>query len=213
MQIHFSHLLPNNIDDSFVSPQNIWRKELYLEKGQKIALIAASGKGKTTIAYLLAGIRKEYQGNVYFDSKDISSFNDEEWAEIRREKLSFVFQDLQLFPELSVWENIQVKNELTKHKTKEEITALIEQVGLLDKIDVPCRYLSRGQQQRVAIIRALCQPFSWLVLDEPFSHLDKENSQIAAKLILDEIEKQNAGLLLTSHEKSDIYTFNNEFYL
>ena len=93
---------------------------------------------------------------------------------------------------------MQLKNNLTGHKKKKEILSLFEKLGISDKLNVKAGKLSFGQQQRVAFIRAFCQPFDFLFLDEPISHLDDENSRIMGEIIIDEAGKQGAGVIATS---------------
>ena len=95
-------------------------------------------------------------------------------------------------------ENVWIKNSITNFKTREEIAALFEELGIADKLNSRTDRLSFGQQQRVALIRALCQPFSFLLLDEPISHLDDKNSDIMRDVILREAQKQGAGVIATS---------------
>ena len=109
-----------------------------------------------------------------------------------------MFQDLKLFPKLSLIDNLRLKNNLTNHKTENELLAWIELVSLSHKKDSLVGSISLGQRQRVAILRALCQPFDYLLLDEPFSHLDEENIKIVTTLIDKELKTQNAGLIMTS---------------
>ena len=109
-----------------------------------------------------------------------------------------LFQDLRLFPELTAMENVLLKNSLTGFKKKKEIKDLFLQLGIVDKIDVPIGKMSFGQQQRVALIRALCQPFDFLFMDEPISHLDEVNAKIMARILTEEAVKQGAGVIVTS---------------
>ena len=109
-----------------------------------------------------------------------------------------LFQDLRIFTELTAFENVQLKNNLTGYKKKKEILRFFEQLGIADKTNAKAGKLSFGQQQRVAFIRALCQPFDFLFLDEPISHLDDDNSRIIGELIIAEAEKQGAGVIATS---------------
>jgi len=109
-------------------------------------------------------------------------------------------------------ENVELKNRLTGFKTSEDIKRLFDTLGIADKLDSLASKLSIGQQQRVAIIRTLCQPFDFILLDEPVSHLDEENNRIVARLITDEAQRQGAGVIATSvgnHLKMDVdNTFN-----
>jgi len=103
-----------------------------------------------------------------------------------------------LFPELSAIENIELKNRLTGFQTKKQIEAWFEQLGIADRMDYKIGKMSFGQQQRVAMIRSLCQPFDFLFADEPISHLDDENSRIMGEIMMKEAHRQGAGVIVTS---------------
>ena len=186
--------------------KSIWGASFSLNKGEKVVLNASSGKGKTTFTHTLAGVRKDYSGDLKFDDQQLSEISPESWAKYRSRKISFVFQDLQLFPELTVKENLEVKNLLTDSFTEERFKSMLNDLGIDDKYDVPCKLLSMGQQQRVAIIRSLAQPFDWLILDEPFSHLDEGNTQKCLKMINDRCDEIEAGFMLTT--LGDLHGFN-----
>jgi ABC-type lipoprotein export system ATPase subunit len=109
-----------------------------------------------------------------------------------------LWQDLRLFPELSAFENVLLKNKLTGFQKKKTIEEWFDRLGIDDKKNALVGQMSFGQQQRVALIRALCQPFDFLFADEPVSHLDDSNSQIMADILQEEVEKQGAGLIVTS---------------
>jgi len=213
MNIQLNKVVPAPLEEVEFSQNSIWNSTFMLEKGEKVLLNATSGKGKTTFAFLLAGLRKDYSGEITFDGQNSKNFSLEEWAIMRAQKLSFVFQDLQLFGELTVAENLQLKNQLTSTFTEEEIKAMVNQLGIGDKWQSTCNTLSMGQQQRVAIIRALCQPFDWLIMDEPFSHLDENNILLAKELIEQVVAKQNAGLVMTALGKSEVFKFTKELFL
>ena len=115
-----------------------------------------------------------------------------------KHSISMLFQELRLFTELTAWENIQLKNSLTGYKSKQEIKAWLEMFGIADKWDTPVGKMSFGQQQRVALVRALCQPFDFIFLDEPISHLDEENGRLMSKILVEETDKQGAGIIVTS---------------
>jgi putative ABC transport system ATP-binding protein len=128
----------------------------------------------------------------------VKTFTPDDWTEIRQTKISVVFQDLQLFPNLSVQDNLMLKNGLQNVFSEDELKEKLAILGIADKWEQKCGLLSMGQQQRVAIIRSLCQPFEWLMLDEPFSHLDKANAKIALKMINERCDNLKAGFILTS---------------
>lgn len=138
------------------------------------------------------------EGIINFDETNIRAYSVKQWVDLRKHSLSMLFQDLRIFTELTALENVQLKNNLTGYKKKKEILSLFEKLGISDKLNVKAGKLSFGQQQRVAFIRAFCQPFDFLFLDEPISHLDDENSRIMGEIIIDEAGKQSAGVIATS---------------
>ena len=142
--------------------------------------------------------RQDYIGKVCFDGNPIDTFDLTQWSVLRQTKISAVFQTLALFPDLTALENIMVKNDLTDHKTLDDIISMLTDLGMAAFKDQKTGDLSLGQQQRVAIIRSLCQPFEWLLLDEPFSHLDEDNIQKSITLMQREIRDNQAGVILTT---------------
>lgn len=199
MKYNIQNILPNPLKEQKRSNNSdIWETNCILEKGKNYLLTAPSGKGKSTFLHILYGLRKDYTGNVQLDEKDLNTFEPDAWSDLRKDHLSIIFQDLRLFPKLSAMDNILINSTLHSTKTEEEIRAMATQLGILDLLEQSCETLSYGQRQRVAIIRALCQPFDFLFLDEPFSHLDKENTNIAFELIQKVCKEQNAGFILVS---------------
>lgn len=196
--ITLQQTLPQVFADRDTIVSDVWHQSLELKKGEKVLIEAASGTGKSSFCSYIYGYRDDYQGIICFDGKNIKSLSVSEWMEIRKTSLSMLFQELRLFTELTAWENVQIKNSLTGFKQKKEIKQWFEALGIADKWDTPLGKLSFGQQQRVALVRALCQPFDFIFLDEPVSHLDDENGRIMAAILTEEAEKQGAGIVVTS---------------
>jgi ABC-type lipoprotein export system ATPase subunit len=213
MKITFNSVMPVPLASIEHSSKSIWGSDFTLNKGEKVVLNASSGKGKTTFTHTLAGIRKDFVGDILFDDQAIKSISPEEWAVLRKDKISFVFQDLQLFPKLTVAENLRLKNSLTNTFSDHELQQFLKDVDISDKWDVKCELLSMGQQQRVAIIRALAQPFEWLIMDEPFSHLDEVNTQKCLKLIQSRASELGAGFILTTLGDYHQFDFSKELNL
>jgi len=186
------------IEQGIPKSSQIWDKEWTFQKGKNYLVIAPSGKGKSTLLHCIYGLRKDYEGEVFINEKNAKEIISEEWADLRQTSCSIVFQDLKLFQQLTAKENILLKANLQQHKSEAEIVEMAEQLGIAELLNKPCHTLSFGQRQRVAIIRALSQPFDFLLLDEPFSHLDKANIQAATKLINKECKAQQSGLILVS---------------
>ena len=183
----------------------IWNRELSFSKEEKIQLIAPSGSGKTSFIHFLYGLRKDYKGNILFNNKNIAGFDAEEIAGYRSSHLSIVFQDLRLFADHTAYENIHIKKILNPFCTEDSIFEMAERLGISNKLNQPAGICSYGEQQRIAIIRALQQPFDFLILDEPFSHLDENNSKKAMALIEEEVEKRNAGIILSDLEQVEFF--------
>lgn len=213
MNIQFNQVMPFPLASIQHGADSIWGNRAQLESGKKILLNASSGKGKSTFSMTVFGIRKDYDGTILYDDRDIKTFSVDEWVEIRQRKISTVFQDLQLFHKLTVAENLHLKNQLTHFKTESEIKDMLAELEIDHKWNDPCGLLSMGQQQRVAIVRSLCQPFNWLVLDEPFSHLDEQNSLRCLAMIDAECNRQKAGFVLTSLDDDNRFSYDYELKL
>ena len=211
--INLQHTLPNVFAerDSIVS--EVWKKNLELRKGEIYLIEADSGTGKSSFCSYIYGYRNDYQGTFNFDKENIRNFSVSKWVDIRKHSLSMLFQELRLFSELTALENIQLKNSLTGYKSKKEIETLFEAMGIDDKYNSKVGKLSFGQQQRVAFIRSLCQPFDFIFLDEPISHLDETNGQIMGDLLMQEVKKQGAGVIVTSIGKHIELNYNKIFKL
>lgn len=213
MKIVLDQIMPVPLASIQHSPESIWGNFVELNSGQKILLNASSGKGKTTFTLTAVGLRNDYSGIVRYDDRDIRTFTPDDWTLIRQEKVSVVFQDLQLFPNLTVGENLLIKNSLSPVFSEAEIRRMLERLEIDNKWDQQCSLLSMGQQQRVAIVRALCQPFEILIMDEPFSHLDDENAQRCLKMINERCDEQNAGFVLTTLGDDHKFRYDKELKL
>lgn len=213
MNITFQHVMPTPLASIEHGADSIWGSETKLLSGERVLLNASSGKGKSTFTFTSLGLRKDYAGTIFYDDRDVKTISPNEWTLFRQTKISVVFQDLQLFPKLSVRDNLKLKNGLHPVYTEQELQDKLELLGIGNKWEQECGLLSMGQQQRVAILRALCQPFDWLIMDEPFSHLDKANAQICLKLINDRCDELKAGFVLTSLGDTYDYNYTRELKL
>lgn len=196
--------LENVIPEVFVSgiaprqQSEVWSRGLTFEKGKRYLVSAASGAGKTSLCAYLCGIRSDYQGEILFDGKDIRTLSQAEWSVVRQSSIAWLPQDTRLFPTLTAVENVMLKASLTKYRNEIEVRRMLAELGLQPFADRPAKLLSAGQQQRVAAVRSLCQPFSFLLLDEPVSHLDETANRALSEIIDIEASRQGAGIITTS---------------
>jgi ABC-type lipoprotein export system ATPase subunit len=194
--------LYNGIPEIFAQREDlrsdIWNREFCFERGKSYLIKAASGTGKSSLCSYLYGQRGDYRGSIMFDDIDIARLSTREWCDIRQQSISILFQDLKLFGELTAFENVVIKNSITNTKSELEIKLLFEQLGVDDKLNTRADRMSFGQQQRVALIRALCQPYKFLILDEPISHLDDANSDIMRDIIVQDASDRGAAIIATS---------------
>lgn len=196
--ITLSNVLPHVFEQRTDLRSGVWKQNVKFEKGKLYLVEAMSGTGKSTLCSYILGYRHDYTGTIRFDNDDVRSLNVSDWVNIRQNSISHLFQELRLFPELTALENVQIKNKLTDFKPLSEIKDWFEQLGIADKLDAKVGRMSFGQQQRVAMIRSLVQPFDFLLADEPISHLDDTNSDIMARIMMTEAKKQGAGVIVTS---------------
>lgn len=195
-------VLDNAVPEIFASRTDlrseIWHSDVKFERGKRYLIHAESGTGKTSLCSYLYGSRGDYRGDILFDERDVRKFSTRDWCHIRQREISILFQDLRIFGELTAMENVMIKNRLYHTQTKETILGWFEQLGIPDKVNSRMDRMSYGQQQRVALIRSLCQPFSFILLDEPISHLDDRNSDIMRDIVTAEAKRQGAAIIATS---------------
>jgi putative ABC transport system ATP-binding protein len=212
MNIRLSSLIPLPIAELPHSGSEIWEAEsVLLEKGKSYLFHAPSGKGKTTLLSIIYGIRRDYQGEVYVNDKDIRKFNEREWTDLRKNRMSYIFQGLELFDDLTAMENIRIKNRQGNYFSENRIRELAVLFGIESHLHRKAGILSYGQKQRLAIIRALCQPFDFLLADEIFSHLDSETASVIFGEISSECSKRKAGLLFTALHNTPGFSFDVTF--
>ena len=199
MVIKLQKIVPGVMRNMQTSPQSIWRNTIEFKSSTKNIINAFSGKGKTSFTKILSGILSDFEGELYFDQRNVKKFTLTDWTFLRKKEIATVYQDLQVFPNLTVHENFKIVEDLYSMPSKSEMAyEFALHLGIEEKWNVLCRNLSMGQQQRVAIIRALIRPFKWLILDEPFSHLDHNNAVLAMEIIQKRVKELNAGFILTS---------------
>jgi ABC-type lipoprotein export system ATPase subunit len=213
MEISLSNIVPDFLEKEKTENSAVWKKIVSFNEGQKIEIIAPSGSGKTSLIHFLYGMRKDYTGTLSFDKKNIKSIALPELADIRAMQLSIVFQDLQLFKYFSALQNLDIKRTLAPYHKNSLINEMAERLGITNKLSQKAGTCSYGEQQRIAIIRSLLQPFNFIILDEPFSHLDEENSKEAMLLIEEEAHKRGAGIILADLQHNPFFNADSTLHL
>ncbi len=212
-RIEMKGMLPRVFVSEKIPPSDVWRHDVAFERGKFYLVEAASGGGKSSMCAYIFGARTDYEGRLLFDGEDAAGISMAGWQALRRRNIAYLPQELSLFPELTAWENIQLKNRVTGYASDKMVERWLEQLGIASRRDYPAGRMSIGQQQRVAIIRSVCQPFDFILLDEPVSHLDEENNRIAATIIAEEARRQGAGVISTSVGNHILLDYNERLRL
>lgn len=207
MQLVLENLLPQYVSVS--GDSDIWNRDLSLPKGTDLYIAAPSGSGKSSLIHFIYGVRQDYKGAIWVNDINIKTASAEEKAKLRQQVMSIVFQDLQLFPDQTVKENIEIKRNLQPFHSEDTVAAMADMLGIRAKLDQKVKHCSYGEQQRTAIIRALMQPFDYLLLDEPFSHLDEANRLAAMSLIRDECRARGASMIFADLGDSSFFESEN----
>jgi len=209
MQIELKQVVPVPLKDKFMQrTSDVWNRNVIFKQAEWTKIKAPSGTGKTTLIHILYKLRNDYEGSVLWDNKDLRNIDEAQLAQMRQQQVGVIFQDLRLFQHLTARENIELKRVLqTPYYETDVIETMAQQLGVAHVLNQRAGLCSYGEQQRIAIIRSLVQPFSWLVMDEPFSHLDQANMRKAAALIGEECKKRGAGFILTDLDEDDHFDY------
>lgn len=203
--IKLDNMIPKVFASEPPEESEVWLRRVELCRGERILVEARSGAGKTSLASFIMGLRNDYNGRLLFDDRDSATFSADDWADLRSRTIAYLPQNLDLFLDLTAADNIRVKLQLTEDGSglpegylPFDFEAGARRLGVDRWLDKPAGKLSVGQMQRVAILRALAQPFDFLILDEPVSHLDDANNLAAAELIGETADRQGAAVIVLS---------------
>ena len=173
-------------------------------RGEFVSIVGASGSGKSTLLYVLSTLDTDYTGNIIFEGENLSGLSANKQAEIRNEKIGFVFQFHYLLPEFTVLENVSLPalklNRYNAEEIQERAMEKLSLLGLKDQALKKANKLSGGQQQRVAIARALINQPSIIFGDEPTGNLDSKNSQNVIDLFKDLQKEINQTICIVTHD-------------
>lgn len=171
-------------------------------KGEFVAVMGASGSGKSTLLHLLGGLDRADSGSVEYFGQNLSDMNDVQLSDFRLHNIGFIFQAYNLFPELSVYENILLPFRMDHRRGgKKEAQELMEFLGLTDRRNHLPQQLSGGQQQRVAIARAMVMKPKVLLCDEPTGNLDRHSGEVVMELLQRLHKEQGMTIVMVTHDE------------
>jgi lipoprotein-releasing system ATP-binding protein len=178
---------------------------LDLSKGELVSIVGPSGAGKSTLLYILSSLEKADKGQIFFQNVAIDQLNNQQLAQFRNTRIGFVFQFHHLLPEFTAIENIAIPGWIGKQDKKtvaKKALELLDYLGLADKQDKKPHQLSGGEQQRIAVARALINQPAIIFADEPTGNLDSENAHAMHELFLRLKKEMNQSFLIVTHNEA-----------
>lgn len=176
--------------------------DLEIQEKELVSIVGASGAGKTTLLQILGTLDRPDSGELYIDNANVYSLNDKQLAAVRNKKIGFIFQFHQLLPEFTAIENVCIPAYIAKTNEKEakdRASMLLDRLGLSDRVKHKPRQLSGGEQQRVAVARALINDPSIVLADEPSGNLDSKNAKELHELFFELREEFNQTFVIVTH--------------
>ena len=170
--------------------------DLTVNNGEFVVILGASGSGKSTLMNVVSGLERPDEGKIYYDDREITALNDKQLTLFRRGEVGFVFQQYYLLPDMTVDKNVRMGADLAKNKDYRKI---IEAIGLKDKLQKYPRQLSGGEQQRVAVARALAKLPKVLFMDEPTGALDEQTGRQLLDYVLNLKKESGFTLIMVTH--------------
>lgn len=212
-------LKANNINKSFRSNEKVTLEilksiSLDVEENKISVIVGASGAGKSTLLHILGGLDKPDSGEVIFNSTNIYNLTDDKLARFRNNNIGFVFQFHHLLPEFTALENImipQMINGVPEKKASMQAKDLLNEIGLIERVNHKPAELSGGEQQRVAVARALANDPEIILADEPTGNLDSQNSIILQELFTKLKNKLNKTFIIVTHNRELMFLGDNLF--
>jgi putative ABC transport system ATP-binding protein len=200
--IEIKKLSKEYVNDTVVA-KVLFDVDLIIKKGEFVAIMGPSGSGKSTLMHILGFLDRASSGEFLFEGKDVSKFSDDKLAEVRNEKIGFVFQAFNLLPRTTVLDNVAVPllySKRPRSEHKDMARKALESVGLGDRVTYYTNQISGGQKQRVAIARALVNNPEVIFADEPTGNLDSKSGEVVME-ILRELNEKGRTIILVTHEQ------------
>ena len=192
-----------NITKSYGDLQVLKGIDLEIKKGEILSIVGSSGAGKTTFLQILGTLSRPDSGEILFENQNVSRFKDKQLASFRNNNIGFVFQFHHLLPEFTALENVCIPafiGKMTRIKAEQKAKEILTFLKLDHRIDHKPKELSGGEQQRVAVARALINEPSVIFADEPSGNLDSENKKELHELFFSLREKYNPSIVIVTHD-------------
>ena len=176
-----------------------------VKKGELVSIVGPSGAGKSTLLYIVSSLEKADKGEAFFEGQSITQLTEKELAHYRNQKIGFVFQFHHLLPEFTAFENVCIPGWIAKMPSQQihkKAESLLDFMGLADKMNKKPHSLSGGEQQRVAVARALLNSPALIFADEPTGNLDSENANALHQLFIRLRNEMNQSFLIVTHNES-----------
>ena len=202
--INMSILNTMNVTKQYGKEPNIVKAldsvSMTVEEGEFVAIVGTSGSGKSTLLHLLGGLDRQSAGTIKVDEFDLGKLSDEDLTVFRRKRIGFIFQNYNLVPYLTVFENIVLPIRLDGQKEDcDFLNDIVSFLGLKEKLDCYASQLSGGQQQRVAIARALLSKPAIILADEPTGNLDSKTSEKVVELLKNTSQEYHQTIVMITH--------------
>lgn len=197
-----AHEISKTYSNGIVEVPALKTCSLEIEKGEFVAVIGKSGSGKSTLLHVLAGLDAPDRGEIIINGQDIASMKEKERSAFRRKNIGYVYQDYNLFPEFTAYENLILPLKLDGRQAKKEVVMeIMEKLGIAECAHKFPQEMSGGEQQRVSIGRALMIRPAIIFADEPSGNLDAENARNVAELLVTASEEYDQSIVLVTHDR------------
>ena len=206
-------LQTDNLSYTYNSANELRFPNISVNRNEKLLMLGKSGSGKTTFLHLVSGLLNIHGGSIKVDNISFDKLNTRQRDNLRGTKIGIVFQRPHLISTLTVYQNLHLAQFFNKNKNHNRILEVLDDLNVLDKKNARPHELSQGEKQRVTIARAVINKPVLILADEPTSSLDDENVEKVMNLIMDQANKNNAALLITTHDQRIKSLFNRKISL
>ncbi len=202
MILHTKNIIKSYQNTKKVKLEVLRSVDVEIERNKISVIVGASGAGKSTLLHIMGGLDRPDSGEVFFNDQNIFELSDDKLARFRNKNMGFVFQFHHLLPEFTAIENVSIPQMITGKSltdASKKAAELLEAVGMMERMNHKPAELSGGEQQRVAVARALANDPDIILADEPTGNLDSENSEAVHRILIDLRDKMGKTFVIVTH--------------